>query len=321
MWQQAAPPAWSVLLALAGGVWLLLPRGFPARWLGLLAFLPLLTAVPPRPLPGEAAITVLDVGQGLAVHVQTATHDLLFDAGPAFSVDADSGNRIIAPYLRAMGVRGLDTLVISHADKDHEGGAASVLAALPVAILKSSLPFEHALSAQPVPQEPCSDGDGWIWDGVRFDMLHPGADELSRKTNDVSCVLRIVAGGRSLLLTSDIEAVSERDMLKRYPGALAADAMTAPHHGSRTSSSAEFIAAVAAHDVIFPVGYRNQFGHPRADVVARYVATGARLHRTDADGAVSVGLSRTGITFRHERDTRRRYWHPVHREFVAQSTP
>jgi competence protein ComEC len=324
MWQQAAPPAWSVLLALAGGVWLLLPRGFPARWLGLLAFLPLLTVVPPRPLPGEAAITVLDVGQGLAVHVQTSTHDLLFDAGPAFSADADSGNRIIAPYLRAMGVRGLDALVISHADKDHEGGAASVLAALPVAILKVSLPFEHALSAQPVPQELCRDGDGWIWDSVRFDMLHPGTEPLSRKTNDVSCVLRVTAGGRSMLLTSDIEAVSEKDILKRYPLNLDAEVMTAPHHGSRTSSIPEFIAAVAARDVIFPVGYRNQFGHPRGDVVERYVETGARLHRTDADGAVSVGLGSADITFRHERKERRRYWHAGHArriEFGAQSTP
>jgi competence protein ComEC len=324
MWQQAAPPAWSVLLALAGGVWLLLPRGFVARWLGLLTFLPLLTVVPPRPLAGEAAITVLDVGQGLAVHVQTASHDLLFDAGPAFSADADSGNRIIAPYLRARGVRGLDALVISHADKDHEGGAASVLAALPVTILKASLPFEHPLSAQPVPQELCHDGDGWIWDGVRFDMLHPGTEPLSRKTNDVSCVLRVTAGGRSMLLTSDIEAVSERSMLERYPVDLAADVMTAPHHGSRTSSVPEFIAAVAARDVIFPVGYRNQFGHPRDDVVARYVATGAALHRTDADGAVSVGLGSAGITFRHERQERQRYWHAGHArriEFGAQSTP
>ena len=309
MWQQAAPPAWSVLLALAGGVWLLLPRGFPARWLGLLAFLPLLTAAPPRPIPGAAEVTVLDVGQGLAIHVQTATHDLLFDAGPAFSADADSGNRIIAPYLRAMGVRALDALVISHADKDHEGGAASVLAALPVAILKASLPFEHALSAQPVPQEPCADGDGWNWDGVRFDMLHPGSEPLSRKTNDVSCVLRVTAGGKSMLLTSDIEAVSERDLLERYPVDLAAEVMTVPHHGSRTSSTSEFIAAVAARDVIFPVGYRNHYGHPKEDVVARYVQSGARLHRTDSNGAVWVGLGSAGITFRHEREVRRRYWH------------
>jgi competence protein ComEC len=309
IWQQAAPPAWAVLLALAGGIWLLLPRGFPARWLGLLAFLPLLTAVPPRPAVGTAEVTVLDVGQGLAIHVQTSAHDLLFDAGPAFSAEADSGNRIIAPYLRAMGVRGLDVLVISHADKDHEGGAASVLAALPVAVLKASLPFEHALSAQPVPQQPCVEGDSWIWDGVRFDMLHPGAEALSRKTNDVSCVLRVTAGGKSMLLTSDIEAVSEAVLLKRHPADLAADVMTAPHHGSRTSSTSGFIAAVAARDVIFPVGYRNRFGHPKEDVVARYVEAGARLHRTDADGAVRVGLGAAGTNFRHEREERRRYWH------------
>jgi len=309
VWQQAAPPAWSVLLALAGGIWLLLPRGFPARWLGTLAFLPLLTVLPPRPAPDDALIAVLDVGQGLAIHVQTAGHDLLFDAGPAFSSDADSGNRIIAPYLRAMGVRGLDVMVISHADKDHEGGAASVLAALPVALLKTSLPFEHALSAQPVPHELCQDGDAWTWDGVRFEMLHPGAEPLSRRTNDVSCVLRITAAGQSMLLTSDIEAVSERALLAGHKAALAAAAMTVPHHGSKTSSTLEFITAVAARDVVFPVGYRNRFGHPKEEVVARYRQAGARLHRTDADGAVVVALGGTGVTFRHERDERRRYWH------------
>ena len=309
IWQQAAPPVWAVLLALAGGLWLLLPRGFPSRWLGVLAFLPLLTVLPPRPATGTAAITVLDVGQGLAIHVQTAGHDLLFDAGPAFSADADSGNRIIAPYLRAMGVRRLDAMVISHADKDHEGGAASVLAALPVALLKTSLSFEHALSAQPVPHEVCRDGDAWDWDGVRFEMLHPGAAPLSRKTNDLSCVLRVTAGGKAMLLTSDIEAVSEAALLDRHRDRLSATVMTAPHHGSKTSSTPGFIDAVAARDVIFPVGYRNRFGHPKEDVVERYRQSGARLHRTDADGAVGVRLSAADIGFRHERAERRRYWH------------
>ena len=309
IWQQAAPPVWAVLLALAGGLWLLLPRGFPSRWLGVLAFLPLLTVLPPRPATGTAAITVLDVGQGLAIHVQTAGHDLLFDAGPAFSADADSGNRIIAPYLRAMGVRRLDAMVISHADKDHEGGAASVLAALPVALLKTSLSFEHALSAQPVPHEVCRDGDAWDWDGVRFEMLHPGAAPLSRKTNDLSCVLRVTAGGKAMLLTSDIEAVSEAALLDRHRDRLSATVMTAPHHGSKTSSTSGFIDAVAARDVIFPVGYRNRFGHPKEDVVERYRQSGARLHRTDADGAVGVRLSAADIGFRHERAERRRYWH------------
>ena len=309
VWLQAAPPVWAMLLALAGGVWLLLPRGFPARWLGLLCFLPLLSAEAPRPLAGTAQVTVLDVGQGLAIHVQTARHDMLFDAGPAFSVDADSGNRIIAPYLRALGVRRLDTMVISHADKDHEGGAASVLAAMPVALLKTSLPFEHPLSAQPVRHELCVDGDAWEWDGVRFEMLHPAGEPLSRKSNDLSCVLRVAAGGHRMLLTSDIEAVSEQALLARHGQRLAAEAMTAPHHGSKTSSTAEFIAAVGAREVVFPVGYRNRFGHPKEEVLARHAAAGARLHRTDRDGAVSLLLSPLGVAVRHERAESRRYWH------------
>lgn len=309
VWQQAAPPGWAVLLALAGAAWLLLPRGFPARWLGLLAFLPMLTMPPPRPAAGSAAITVLDVGQGLSVHVQTAGHDLLFDAGPAFSADADSGTRIIAPYLRAMGVRRLHALVISHADKDHEGGAASVLAALPVDVMKTSLPFEHPLSAQPVRHEACRDGDAWEWDGIGFAILHPDGEPPSRKSNDLSCVLRIEAGGRAMLLTSDIEAVSERALLARHGTRLAAQAMTAPHHGSRTSSTPEFVAAVGARDVVFPVGYRNRFGHPREDVVARYVTSGARPHRSDTHGAIRIDLAPSGLQFRHQREESRRYWH------------
>ena len=126
------------------------------------------------------------------------------------------------------------------------------------------------------------------WDGVRFEMLHPGPELLSRKTNDLSCVLRVTAGGKSMLLTSDIEAVSESDLVERRPLDLAAEVMTVPHHGSRTSSTPEFIAAVAARDVIFPVGYRNRFGHPKEDVVERHAQSGARLHRTDSDGAVSA---------------------------------
>jgi competence protein ComEC len=200
-------------------------------------------------------------------------------------------------------------MVISHADKDHEGGAASVLAALPVALLKTSLPFEHELSAQPVMHELCRDGDAWNWDGVAFEMLHPTAEALSRKTNDLSCVLRITAGGMAMLLTSDIEAVSEQALLGRHPAGLTAAVMTVPHHGSKTSSTPGFIAAVAARDVIFPVGYRNRFGHPKEEIVARYLESGARLHRTDADGAVGVSLAAAGNGFRHERAERRRYWH------------
>lgn len=318
VWQQHAPPAWTVALALGGAAWLLLPRGFPARWIGLAAFLPMLFAAPARPLAGEATATVLDVGQGLAVHVQTAGHDLLYDAGPAFSPDANSGNRIIVPYLRAVGVRRLDGLVVTHADKDHAGGAASVLEAVPTGWLMSSLPGDHPLPAAAPSHRRCADGDAWEWDGVRFELLHPTAlqfDNPIRKTNDMSCVLKVTARRAALLLTSDIEAASEAALIARRGEALRADVLVAPHHGSRTSSTPEFVAAVGAREVVFPVGYRNRFGHPKEDVVARY--GGARRWRTDLDGALTVRLAEEGVAVAPSRADRRRYWHLAHPEITA----
>jgi competence protein ComEC len=287
----------------------------------VLAFLPLLTFAPPRPSPGAAEVVVLDVGQGLAVHVQTATHDLLFDAGPMYAADADSGSRIIVPYLRAAGVRELDELIVSHADNDHSGGAASVLASLPVGMLRVSLPREHPLLALPdtranaPPHLPCRAGQTWVWDEVRFAVLYPPARLQAKKTNAVSCVLRVDAAGRRLLITADIEAAQEAALLAMAAASssqgddtLAANVLLVPHHGSRTSSTAAFIAAVGAREVIFPVGYRNRFGHPKADVVERYLASGAHLHRTDAAGAVSVQLDAAGVTLDHARDMQPRYW-------------
>ncbi|MDO8933406.1 MAG: DNA internalization-related competence protein ComEC/Rec2 [Rhodocyclaceae bacterium] len=312
VWQQQAPPFWSLLLATAGVAWLLLPRGFPARWLGLAACLPLVLVAPPRPAGGTAVVAVLDVGQGLALHVQTASHDLIYDTGPMFSPDANSGNRIIVPYLRAVGVQRLDALIVTHEDKDHSGGAESVLEAIPVDRLIGSLPYEHPLSAAPVAQYPCTDGDTWDWDGVRFEMLHPTPLQYlapARKTNNLSCVLKVTAAGKAMLLTADIEAVDEAALLARHGNELHADVLTVPHHGSRTSSTAEFIVAVGARTAIFPVGYRNRFGHPKEDVVERYRASGAALRRTDAEGALTVMLGAGEVEVAGERAGRKRYWH------------
>lgn len=318
VWQQHAPPTWAWLAGLAGSAWLLLPRGFPARWLGIVAMLPLLFVPALRPAPGEAVLTVLDVGQGLAIHVQTATHDLLYDTGPTYTSEANSGNRIIVPYLRARGVQALDGLVVTHQDTDHSGGAESVLEAVPVGWLMSSLKPEHPLSAFPVNALHCMDGQAWEWDGVRFAVLHPAADQYAaptRKTNDMSCVLKIANAYGSALLTSDIEALSERALLARDASALRSDVLVAPHHGSRTSSTQEFIDTVGAHTVIFPVGYRNRFAHPRPDVVERYRLSGATLHRTDREGALTIALARSQQELQPaarivaEREQRRRYWH------------
>lgn len=310
-WQQAAAPLWLIALALLGALWLLLPKGFPARWLGLFPLLALLLWVPPRPPVGAVQATVLDVGQGLAVHVQTHAHDLLFDTGPAYSGEADSGNRIILPYLRAAGVGGLDMLVITHADADHSGGAASLVDGMDVARMLSSVPFENALAALPLAQAPCAAGQSWDWDGVHFEFLHPQVADYAadvRKSNDMSCVLRISSPGGTLLLTGDIEARSEARLLAEAADRLRADILLVPHHGSSTSSTPAFIAAVGARAAIIPVGYRNRFHHPHPAVLERYA--GMPVYRTDRDGAITVRYSAGKAEIATTRATDPRYWRP-----------
>lgn len=299
LWQQHAPPPWTVLLAALGALCLLLPRGFPARWLGGVAFLPLFLIFPERPGPGELQLTVLDVGQGQAIHVQTATHDLLYDTGPALG-SSDAGVRHVLPYLRAVGVRQLDTLVISHADKDHAGGMDSVLAGLPVADVVGSTPKSRR----------CEDGASWSRDGVRFRFLHPAPEDYERKrsTNAMSCVLLIESAHGRILIPGDIEGKAETELLARHGAALHADILVAPHHGGRKTASPDFVAAVGAREVIFPVGYRNRFGHPLPAVAERFAASGAQLHRTDQAGAVRIWLRRSGADIIQERAQQQRYW-------------
>ncbi|MDY0012306.1 MAG: DNA internalization-related competence protein ComEC/Rec2 [Rhodocyclaceae bacterium] len=308
VWQQAAPP-WPLLLAsLLGAFWLLLPRGTPGRWAGLVPLALLLVWLPPRSAPGEWRMTVLDVGQGLALHVQTARHDLLFDTGPAWSREANNGQRVVLPFLRAIGVRGLDLLVVSHDDRDHSGGAASILTGLPVAQWASPLPAGHPLRALSVPHRPCLDGDEWTWDGVRFAMVHPppgqgGAD------NAHSCALRIASPAGSALLLADLASSQEWEMVARHGARLASDVLVAPHHGSRSSSSPALTATVQPREVIYPVGYRNAFHHPHPEVVARWEALGARSWRTDLGGAVMVEAAGNGLRLHTHRQGRPRYWH------------
>ena len=313
VWQQHAPAAWTVAPALAGTVWLLLPRGVPARWLGLPLMLPMFAVAPPGPAAGALWLTVLDVGQGLAIFVQTERHALLYDAGPAYSPEADSGSRVILPYLRASGIARLDAMMVTHDDNDHAGGAAAVLSGLPVGVLYSSLSETHAAwRAAPAYRLPCTAGQGWDWDGVRFELLHPTAGSYAIdaiKPNDRSCVLKLSTAHGAVLLTGDIEARSERELLERAHDQLRADVLVVPHHSSRTSSTEEFIAAVQPRWAVLPVGYRNRFGHPKQAVVARYRASAAQMLRTDSAGAVLVRLEAEGVSVRPYRELRKRYWH------------
>lgn len=315
LWQQAQPPSWAILLALVGVLGWLLPRGLPARWLGAVFLLPALSWTPPRPAEGEAWLTVLDVGQGLAVHVQTAQHDLLYDTGPAWG-EFDAGSRIVLPALRAEGVSRLDALIVSHDDRDHAGGAAAILRGLPVAmwIAPPAVAKNSALE-----RRPCLAGMSWTWDGVRFTMLHPtGVSAEEASDNAQSCVLKIeTAAGARALLPGDLEGRAEMELVQRASGQLAAEVLVAAHHGARKTASKAFLDAVAPELVIIPVGYRNRFRHPHPATLERLQEAAREVWRSDWHGAVRVRLATKAEILAHARAERRRYWHNLPATFAA----
>jgi competence protein ComEC len=310
MLESHAPSAWTVAAAVAGCAWLLAPRGVPLRAFGVLWIVPMFAIAPPRPAAGEAWLDVLDVGNGLAVVVRTAAHALVYDAGPSWNADADSGNRIVVPFLRGEGIRTLDGVVVSHADDDHSGGAISIAAARSPPWLLSSLRAEDPVHIAFERSLRCEAGQRWSWDGVAFEILHPAAvvyeETGRRKENDRGCVLKVSTASASALLAGDVEARSEGEMLARDAAALRADVLVVPHHGSKTSSTTAFVAAVSPRFAIFSVGYRNRFNHPHAAVVQRYESIGAIVYRTDSDGALRVRMFPDATIERFASEAR--YW-------------
>ncbi|MGH8441318.1 MAG: DNA internalization-related competence protein ComEC/Rec2 [Nevskiaceae bacterium] len=294
LWIPASPAAAALLLAVAGIVLLLVPRGVPLRPLGALCLLPMLLVRPSAPR-GSFELTALDVGQGLAVVVRTARHTLLYDAGPAFADGFDAGASVVAPFLLQAGVRDVDLLIRSHGDNDHAGGIAAV---------RRLLHVHREIGTGGAP--PCRAGEAWEWDGVRFEVLHP--DVAGGEGNDASCVLR-VAGTFVALLPGDIERAAEQRLVE-VGAPLRADVLLAPHHGSRTSSSPAFVGAVQPYVVIHSAGWRHPFRHPRAEVVARYAAAGARQYVTGSGGTVTVWRDEASgrIEAREHRREAARFW-------------
>ncbi|MFM9912200.1 MAG: DNA internalization-related competence protein ComEC/Rec2 [Methylophilaceae bacterium] len=308
VWQQHAPAWWTVILATLGTLWMLLPRGFPARWLGIFLCLPMFFLSPQKPQNGAMRVTVMDVGQGLSVLIETASHALLYDTGTQFSSEADSGNRVIVPFLRALDISRLDGMIVSHNDNDHSGGAISIIKAVPTRWLASSLPINSPILAAAQNPIPCFAGQTWVWDKVRFDMLHPTSESYKNSNvqdNNRGCVLKITSQYGSLLLPADIEKVTEGELLTQD---LKSDVLVVPHHGSKTSSTPEFIAQVKPVIAIFTVGYRNRFGHPKTEIVERYQRLGSRIYRSDRDGAVLLNFGEKGIAVQEWRGAEPRYW-------------
>lgn len=300
-------PPWPLAaLATAGAALCCLPWPRAWRLWGALALLPALLWQAPRPPPGVFEILAADVGQGNAVLLRTAHHTLLYDAGPRYSPESDAGHRVLVPLLSQSNAS-LDMLMLSHRDSDHTGGAAAVLAMQAQAQLWSSLEALHPLAQRPG-HVACQAGQRWVWDGVQFEVLHPLAQSAAPKPNALSCVLRVQGAGASALLVGDIEAPQERELLAR--GLSPVELLLVPHHGSKTSSSPEFLDALQPRVALAQAGYRNRFGHPAPAVVQRYQARGVHWVQSSGCGA-ALWRSDQPEMVHCEREATRRYWRHV----------
>lgn len=296
----AQPPWWAGCAGIFGCLWMVMPWGWRWRMLGLPLVVPMLAWMPARPSHGQFDVLALDVGQGSAVLVRTQQHSLVFDAGPRWSPQTDAGERVVVPVLRAFGVRPT-AMVISHADSDHAGGAQAV---------QQAFPHMQWLGAGGIA---CVQGQSWVWDGVRFEMLHPlsvGGHHTAASANARSCVLKVrSANGHSALLTGDIEARQEHAMLQAQVD-VSAHLLLVPHHGSKTSSSVAFLQAVQPTVAVVQSGYRNRFGHPAQPVMQRYQEQGVQWVNTPACGA-ALWRSWQPDAVQCERTVGRKYWSAV----------
>ena len=290
-------PPWYALLTAAVGVLLLLaPRGLPARYLSVCLFLPLIFVKSEKPEPGTVWLTLLDVGQGLSAVVQTSGHTLVFDTGGKFSENSDMGDAVVLPFLRWQGIEQLDTLMISHNDNDHSGGAASLLAEMPVASISSSAPEW----AERNNGSYCRAGEQWQWDQVQFTLLSPPETAFTKENNN-SCVLKIETEKLSFLLPGDIEQNAESWLVQQYGEQLKSTVLIAPHHGSKTSSSFEFLQHVNPELVAIPVGFLNRFGFPHKSVLVRYQQLNARWLSSAEAGAISIHAGAEQLQVETER--------------------
>ncbi|GGP26198.1 DNA internalization-related competence protein ComEC/Rec2 [Silvimonas amylolytica] len=298
----APPPAWTILPAMLGLWLLMLPRGVPGRWLGLIMATPLFVVPTPVIAPGEFVATIIDVDQGLSVLVQTRHHTLVFDTGKPGQAD-----RAILPVLRNRQVRRLDTLIVSHKDNDHSGSAQALLQTLPVETLLAQLPADHPALGLARHDETCEAGQSWDWDGVSFTLVWPVPEASMPDENARGCVLEIETAHQRMLIPADVGVAQESEMLSRnWLGHF--DIVVAGHHGSITSSSATFVDTTRPAWVVFSSGYLNRFHHPRPEIVARYAQAGARDLRTDRDGAITLATQGATLSVSRWREQHPHYW-------------
>lgn len=296
------PPS-LLIIAFLGILVLILPKGFPARWLGLLLFLPAVSFQADSPKVGEFKYTLLDVGQGYASALHTKNHHLVYDTGARVSESFDLGKLVVAPYLRSQAVKKINMLMISHEDIDHRGGAQ---------YLQDNFEIDEVIigdTSALKESKACVQGQQWQWDGVNFEVLSPSKD-YKGNDNNLSCVLKVWNKHHSLLLTGDIQKKTEKALLDSNFKKIQAEVLSVPHHGSKTSSTQAFIKKISPKIGLISAGYRSRFGHPKPTVVTRYKELGVELLDTVNYGAITLGFPADNAEIKREyyRIENRGFW-------------
>ena len=326
------PEWWMLLLSGCGIIYAIRPGDIGETWKGRLLAITLSAPLFFWPSQfnahlnqGEFRAIVLDIGQGTAVLIETANRRLLYDTGPIQGKKDDAGQRVILPYLRGRGISQIDRMVISHSDSDHIGGAASLLKQIQFGSMMGSLPSANPLlqnlQARKIPALPCRFGQRWEWDGVEFVIWHPHeetvfAEQYPGKPNEMSCVLEVRNQQSSLWLTGDVERQGEAEITERLDKKMLQEIgdreliFMAPHHGSKTSSSLALLKRLEPNQAFAQNGYRNRYGHPHPDVIARYLGLGIPFYQTPQTGAQTwLFKSNEKSKMRFLRDEARRLWH------------
>ncbi len=289
-------------IPIRSGRWLIASLALMTSLVGLSLAYPFAAAV----TPGEWELTMLDVGQGDATLLLAPTGSaVLVDTGGLGGYSAssriDTGEDILAPYLWSRGIRRIDTLVLSHLDYDHAGGAPAILRIFkPRHLRLAANPGPHPLweeiraaaAAAGARIEFHSAGDSWESGGVLWRVLHPDAGQMENRyapasSNDDSLVLHASYARISALFTGDLHRTGELEIVSRGE-VPRAGVLKVAHHGSRTSTSEPFLNEAAPSIALISAGWLNAYGHPHAEVVARLQSRGVAVFRTDRDGAITL---------------------------------
>ena len=298
----------AIVLGVIGACFLLMPA-LAYRYIALFCFLPIVFVPQQKPF---LRLNFLDVGQGTAIVIETENHQMVYDTGKKYSEQFDSGADIVAPFLSSLGHKHIDTVMISHSDNDHAGGLAGLINLISIDRLLVG-------ESKKTQGEQCIAGQFWQWDGITFEVLWPTQAYIDAmrvkpvyyKSNNISCVLLIKAGSRSVLLAGDIDRSIETLLVSTLQKEQGIDIVLAPHHGSKTSSGKEWVDTVQPQYVVFTAGYKNAYGHPHYSVLERYQAIGAQTLNTATDGAIRLSLATYQQAWQLERwrYDHKRYWH------------